>query len=991
MIYYGDFAVGSTVRIPLHTFDKDDGSSITLTGNATSDIEVFKNGGTTERASDNGYTFTVDFDTRTGLHLIVIDTSDNSDTGFFAAGNEYQVAVDSVTVDGSTVRAWVGTFSIERAGGTLALIKDATYGLSALNDVLTAMKGSGFSTSTDSLEAIRNRGDAAWTTGSGASAANAYTLGSLTRTIGDDDGGTLPDTTTVNGTSFVVGEVAAANPPIQVDGYATATSSAEGPAELLLWAQYSGSVSHYLTVYAYSFTDAVYEPLGVIQSSTAIDLYHFALNPQHIDKVTNPGRVSFRVLHSPVSGVGTHYFAIDKALVTTTSAPAPSLTVGDIWDEVISPSQHNVKNSAAYKLWRQADTLVYTGIAVSGTANTITLAEGDSSEFDGAYDPAAISIVAGTGVGQTRLILGYKGHPDHIAIVDRDWKVIPDATSEVVVTSHPGREHVNEGLAQGGTTDTITFNTLASPFDDAYNAQVVFLRSGPGQDQARRVLDYDGTTKVATVSRPWAPGQEPTSETAYVVLPTGAISDNCIGRAVWTDHYADYAVDSDSAAATLDKIKTIEIGLGKLFHGYMAASMIDGTQPNPLSFELSTPLAEGEWIDFAVQNMRTGAWKSLYYLDYTSVTKDSGFDGILDHNAWNVFGFCGGFDAPATRFSGRTLKVTVTDGGGNDGQTLPTMILPSFDPVGVMSGGNPPCYAFTIDGLPVDIEGAGALVKVGDNYVTLANAIHGGPEARLTLAKLLLQNTGAEEALDIISQSGQQAMRIKGNNNRALRVEGGAGAEAISVEGYYGIDIVANSSEEALMLAGNSLQSLTAVAVRDINNQTPAPDSLGEAVNLGGDGGGGATDETIAALTEAIGKLIADTLVPGTVANPYQVESDQPVVLYANTDMDDVEFTVGPQWSIYLQEPDAQAWFTVKTTPRDVTSLLDVQGVIDDPVAGVVKMSFTQTQLAVKAGTYFWQMQVRRPIYAGDPPVLQSTKKRMMMEGKVYIKPTFKV
>jgi hypothetical protein len=134
--YWGDFPINATISIPFDTFAGSTGASITMSGFAASDVEIYKNGGTTQRASDNGYTTTTDFDSLTGLHMLVIDTSDNSDPGFFAAGNEYQVAVSSVTIDGQTVSFWAGTFSIERSGGALAMLKDATYGLSALETLV---------------------------------------------------------------------------------------------------------------------------------------------------------------------------------------------------------------------------------------------------------------------------------------------------------------------------------------------------------------------------------------------------------------------------------------------------------------------------------------------------------------------------------------------------------------------------------------------------------------------------------------------------------------------------------------------------------------------------------------------------------------------------------------------------------------------------------------------------------------------------------------
>jgi hypothetical protein len=53
--------------------------------------------------------------------------------------------------------------------GYLDLIVDGGFGLEALLNVLSGMKGTTFNAITDSLEAIRNQGDAAWTTGAGGS------------------------------------------------------------------------------------------------------------------------------------------------------------------------------------------------------------------------------------------------------------------------------------------------------------------------------------------------------------------------------------------------------------------------------------------------------------------------------------------------------------------------------------------------------------------------------------------------------------------------------------------------------------------------------------------------------------------------------------------------------------------------------------------------------------------------------------------------------
>lgn len=98
---------GQSMPLPFDTYDGS-GGSCTITGLAVTDIEVYKNGGTTQRSSDNGYSLPdtdgIDFDGSTGLHGIVIDTGDNSVAGFWEDGNTYWVHINAITVDGQTVR-----------------------------------------------------------------------------------------------------------------------------------------------------------------------------------------------------------------------------------------------------------------------------------------------------------------------------------------------------------------------------------------------------------------------------------------------------------------------------------------------------------------------------------------------------------------------------------------------------------------------------------------------------------------------------------------------------------------------------------------------------------------------------------------------------------------------------------------------------------------------------------------------------------------------
>lgn len=108
---------GSTIYLPFNTFDSNDPSaSVTITGFALADIGIYKDGGTTERASTAGVvlldTDGVDFDSTTGVHGISIDLSDNTTANFYEAGSRYFVTVGPITVDAATVNFVLGTFEI---------------------------------------------------------------------------------------------------------------------------------------------------------------------------------------------------------------------------------------------------------------------------------------------------------------------------------------------------------------------------------------------------------------------------------------------------------------------------------------------------------------------------------------------------------------------------------------------------------------------------------------------------------------------------------------------------------------------------------------------------------------------------------------------------------------------------------------------------------------------------------------------------------------
>lgn len=97
-----DRVVDSTVRISFNTNDGDGAPVAPSSAFAASDFVIYKDGSATQKTTTNGITVTSPFDSLVGLHLIEIDTSnDTDDADFWVLNSEYRVAINSAkTVDG---------------------------------------------------------------------------------------------------------------------------------------------------------------------------------------------------------------------------------------------------------------------------------------------------------------------------------------------------------------------------------------------------------------------------------------------------------------------------------------------------------------------------------------------------------------------------------------------------------------------------------------------------------------------------------------------------------------------------------------------------------------------------------------------------------------------------------------------------------------------------------------------------------------------------
>ena len=104
MSYLGNFAADSTVHLFIPTRAGDGSRVNPSTAFEANDFRLYKNGSATQRTSEAAFTITSPFDSMVGMSVLSIDLSDNTDSGFYAAGNDYTVvAYPDETIDGVSV------------------------------------------------------------------------------------------------------------------------------------------------------------------------------------------------------------------------------------------------------------------------------------------------------------------------------------------------------------------------------------------------------------------------------------------------------------------------------------------------------------------------------------------------------------------------------------------------------------------------------------------------------------------------------------------------------------------------------------------------------------------------------------------------------------------------------------------------------------------------------------------------------------------------
>jgi hypothetical protein len=271
------------------------------------------------------------------------------------------------------------------------------------------------------------------------------------------------------------------------------------------------------------------------------------------------------------SGTGTGQISLSSGLVALTATEHTNIA-GDVWNAARA-------SYLSAGTFGRAGQIVRDGTAQAGAATTITL-DASASSVDSFYLNDIVSIVSGTGAGQSRFITAYVGstkvatvgtwatNPDNTSVFRiTGFDAIPGATaptaaqnadavwnqltSNISTTNSIGvqlktnadiqtskvwdetlanhttvstmgqvMQVTRTGTAQAGASTSITLDSGASATDNIYDGATVFITAGTGARQSNEITAYNGTTKVATVRNTWV--TNPASDSVFVLWP-GAV------------------------------------------------------------------------------------------------------------------------------------------------------------------------------------------------------------------------------------------------------------------------------------------------------------------------------------------------------------------------------------------------------------------------------------------------------------------------------------
>lgn len=504
----GDFDASAVIYGKFTTFRPSTGAAFTLGG--TPALSVYKDNSTTQ--STTGVTLTADFDSVTGLNHYAIDTS--ADGTFYSAGSFFSIVITTGTVDSvSVVGSVVDSFTIRKnsalkpatAGRTVVV--DAA-GLVDANTVKLGPSGSG------TAQTARDIGTSV-----------LLSSGTGTGQISLSSGGVSLSTAGLNAAADAVwdeatsGHVATGSFGASQNPTEAGTAQAGGANTITLRSGASASNDYYNKQLLY-----IVAGTGAGQSEYISDYVGATkVVTMAASWITPPDATSVYVIHP-------------GGTIPGASAPTAGEVADAVWDEARSG------HTSAGTFGEYFATIFRSNTAQGGTTSSITL-DASASATNDIYKLNTISVIGGTGAGQSRQITGYTGS-SKVATVGVNWVTAPDNTSVFMITPLGVDAATLAAIADAVWDEARSGHATAGSFGEYVFADATRL-SGDATAADNAQAAFDGTGYAFTNC---------TIPTVTTVTTVSALANNSITAAATA---ADYVTEVQSGLATASALSTV--------------------------------------------------------------------------------------------------------------------------------------------------------------------------------------------------------------------------------------------------------------------------------------------------------------------------------------------------------------------------------------------------------------------------------------------------
>jgi hypothetical protein len=132
----------------------------------------------------------------------------------------------------------------------------------------------------------------------------------------------------------------------------------------------------------------------------------------------------------------------------------------------------------------------------SGNSTTTYVLDAGASAVDDSYNGMHLHIPSLAAANRIRKITDYVASTKTLT-VDVAWSVTPG--NSLAFEIHKGLEVGEKSGTASGITTTVVLGSAASGVDDFYTGMMIYLPASAAADQIRKITDYVGATKTATL------------------------------------------------------------------------------------------------------------------------------------------------------------------------------------------------------------------------------------------------------------------------------------------------------------------------------------------------------------------------------------------------------------------------------------------------------------------------------------------------------------